>query len=62
MHKRLIYLHNLFEIQFLKIDVQSSDKEVDKVALLQFAGPHTSEVFQNIRYFSIEFIEAVNTL
>jgi hypothetical protein len=41
----LIDRHDLFEVKLLEVDVQSSDKEINHVALLQLVAPNASEGF-----------------
>lgn len=55
-------LHYLFEIKFLKINVEPPDKEVHKIALFQLATPHAPQILQYIGDLAIEFIKTVNGL
>lgn len=42
IYKPFVNLHNLFEIEFLKVNVEPPDEKVHQVALLQLATPHAA--------------------
>lgn len=42
VHETLKDFNNFLEIKFFKVDIKSSNEEVNKVALFEFSISHTS--------------------
>jgi hypothetical protein len=54
-----IYTYNLFEIQFLKIYVQSSDQKVYNISLLQLTVSQRPQRFQDVANLSVEVVKTI---
>lgn len=54
-----VYFDDLFEIQFLEINVHSSHQKINQISLLQFVVTQTAQGLQHLRHLSIEIVEGV---
>jgi hypothetical protein len=48
---------NFLEIQFLEVNIQSADKEVDYISLLQLTASERTECFEDVADFPVETVE-----